>query len=243
MTLIGISIKFALGLDGDDDKDRFRTVINPQTGKSEKVEIPLGQRFFNTYAKNLLSTAAGGFPFIRDVVNFAIAAIFDGTTYGRSASPFSVGGRAFEEVSKTIDLMAKKSSHNMAIDAQEAKRHQTEAEKLKKKKGKARREYLKKLEEDAKYRQPVKHITNSEIARHGLNALSSLTAARTGITSTMTDAITGTMQYLNDSDNRYDDDWKNIIWSVVFDKKPVERDIPKRPKKDESEKKKKKKKR
>lgn len=229
MTLIGISIKFALGLDGDDDKDRFRTVINPQTGKSEKIEITLGQRFFNTYAKNLLSTAAGGFPFIRDVVNFAISAIFDGTTYGRSASPFSVGGRAFEEVSKTIDLMAKKSSHNMAIDAQEAKRHQTEAEKLKKKKGKARWEYLKKLEEDAKYRQPVKHITNSEIARHGLNALSSLTAARTGITSTMTDAITGTMQYLNDSDNRYDADWKNIIWSVVFDKKPVEHDIPKRP--------------
>ena len=241
MTLIGISIKFALGLDGDDDKDRFRTVINPQTGKSEKVEIPLGQRFFNTYAKNLLSTAAGGFPFIRDVVNFAISAIFDGTTYGRSASPFSVGGRAFEEVSKTIDLMAKKSSHNMAIDAQEAKRHQTEAEKLKKKKGKARREYLKKLEEDAKYRQPVKHITNSEIARHGLNALSSLTAARTGITSTMTDAITGTMQYLNDSDNRYDADWKNIIWSVVFDKKPVERDIPKRPPAEPKSKKKKKK--
>lgn len=241
MTLIGISIKFALGLDGDDDKDRFRTVINPQTGKSEKVEIPLGQRFFNTYAKNLLSTAAGGFPFIRDVVNFAISAIFDGTTYGRSASPFSVGGRAFEEVSKTIDLMAKKSSHNMAIDAQEAKRHQTEAEKLKKKKGKARREYLKKLEEGAKYRQPVKHITNSEIARHGLNALSSLTAAGTGITSTMTDAITGTMQYLNDSDNRYDADWKNIIWSVVFDKKPVERDIPKRPPAEPKSKKKKKK--
>lgn len=241
MTLIGISIKFALGLDGDDDKDRFRTVINPQTGKSEKIEIPLGQRFFNTYAKNLLSTAAGGFPFIRDVVNFAISAIFDGTTYGRSASPFSVGGRAFEEVSKTIDLMAKKSSHNMAIDAQEAKRHQTEAEKLKKKKGKARREYLKKLEEDAKYRQPVKHITNSEIARHGLNALSSLTAARTGITSTMTDAITGTMQYLNDSDNRYDADWKNIIWSVVFDKKPVEHDIPKRPPAEPKSKKKKKK--
>lgn len=241
MTLIGISIKFALGLDGDDDKDRFRTVINPQTGKSEKVEIPLGQRFFNTYAKNLLSTAAGGFPFVRDVVNFAISAIFDGTTYGRSASPFSVGGRAFEEASKTIDLMAKKSSHNMAVDAQEAKRRQTEAEKLKKKKGKARREYLKKLEEDAKYRQPVKHITNSEIARHGLNALSSLTAARTGITSTMTDAITGTMQYLNDSDNRYDDDWKNIIWSVVFDKKPVERDIPKRPPAEPKSKKKKKK--
>lgn len=242
MTLIGISIKFALGLDGDDDKDRYRTVINPQTGKSEKIEIPTGQRFFNTYAKNLLSTAAGGFPFIRDVVNFAISAIFDGTTFGRSASPFSVGGRAFEEISKTIDLMAKKSSHNFAVDAQTAHRQQTEAEKLRKKKGKARQKYIEKLEENAKYRPPVKHITNSEIARHGLNALSSLTAGRTGITSTMTDAVTGTMQYLNDSDNRYDASWKNIIWSIVFDKKPVERDVPKRPKKDPSETKKKKKK-
>ena len=242
MTLVGISIKFALGLDGDDDKDRYRTVINPQTGKSEKIEIPTGERFFNTYAKNLLSTAAGGFPFIRDVVNFAISAIFDGTTYGRSASPFSVGGRAFEEISKTIDLIAKKSSHNLAVDAQVAHRRQTEVEKLKKKKGKARQEYLKKLEENEQYRPPVKHITNSEIARHALNALSSLTAGRTGITSTMTDAVTGTMQYLNDSDNRYDASWKNIIWSVVFDKKPVERDVPKRPKKDPSETKKKKKK-
>lgn len=242
MTLVGISIKFALGLDGDDDKDRYRTVINPQTGKSEKIEIPTGERFFNTYAKNLLSTAAGGFPFIRDVVNFAISAIFDGTTFGRSASPFSVGGRAFEEISKTIDLMAKKSSHNFAVDAQEAHRQQTEAEKLRKKKGKARKKYIEKLEENAKYRPPVKHITNSEIARHGLNALSSLTAGRTGITSTMTDAVTGTMQYLNDSDNRYDASWKNIIWSIVFDKKPVERDVPKRPKKDPSETKKKKKK-
>lgn len=241
MTLIGSAMKFALGLDGSDDKDKYRTVVNLQTGDSDWVEIPWDERFFKVYAQNVLSSAAGGFPFIRDVVNFAISAIFDGTTYGRSASPFSVGGRAFEEVSKTIDLMAKKSSHNMAIDAQEAKRHQTEAEKLKKKKGKARREYLKKLEEDAKYRQPVKHITNSEIARHGLNALSSLTAARTGITSTMTDAITGTMQYLNDSDNRYDADWKNIIWSVVFDKKPVEHDIPKRPPAEPKSKKKKKK--
>lgn len=243
MTLIGSAMKFALGLDGSDDKDKYRTVVNLQTGDSDWVEIPWDERFFKVYAQNVLSTAAGGFPFIRDVVNFAVSAIFDGSIYGRSASPFSVGERAVQEISKTIDLMARKSSHNLEVDAKEAKRLRNEAEKMKKKKGKARREYRKKLEEDAKYRQPVKHITNSEIARHGLNALSSLTAARTGITSTMTDAITGTMQYLNDSDNRYDADWKNIIWSVVFDKKPVERDIPKRPKKDESEKKKKKKKR
>lgn len=241
MTLIGSAMKFALGLDGSDDKDKYRTVVNLQTGDSDWVEIPWDERFFKVYAQNVLSSAAGGFPFIRDVVNFAVSAIFDGSIYGRSASPFSVGERAVQEISKTIDLMARKSSHNLEVDAKEAKRLRNEAEKMKKKKGKARREYRKKLEEDAKYRQPVKHITNSEIARHGLNALSSLTAARTGITSTMTDAITGTMQYLNDSDNRYDADWKNIIWSVVFDKKPVEHDIPKRPPAESKSKKKKKK--
>lgn len=241
MTLIGSAMKFALGLDGSDDKDKYRTVVNLQTGDSDWVEIPWDERFFKVYAQNMLSSAAGGFPFIRDVVNFAVSAIFDGSIYGRSASPFSVGERAVQEISKTIDLMARKSSHNLEVDAKEAKRLRNEAEKMKKKKGKARQEYRKKLEEDAKYRQPVKHITNSEIARHGLNALSSLTAARTGITSTMTDAITGTMQYLNDSDNRYDADWKNIIWSAVFDKKPVERDIPKRPPAEPKSKKKKKK--
>lgn len=241
MTLIGSAMKFALGIDGSDDKDKYRTVVNLQTGDSDWVEIPWDERFFKVYAQNVLTSAAGGFPFIRDAVNFAVSAIFDGSIYGRSASPFSVGERAVQEISKTIDLMARKSSHNLEVDAKEAKRLRNEAEKMKKKKGKARREYRKKLEEDAKYRQPVKHITNSEIARHGLNALSSLTAARTGITSTMTDAITGTMQYLNDSDNRYDADWKNIIWSVVFDKKPVERDIPKRPPAEPKSKKKKKK--
>lgn len=241
MTLIGSAMKFALGLDGSDDKDKYRTVVNLQTGDSDWVKIPWDERFFKVYAQNVLSSAAGGFPFIRDVVNFAVSAIFDGSIYGRSASPFSVGERAVQEISKTIDLMARKSSHNLEVDAKEAKRLRNEAEKMKKKKGKARREYRKKLEEDAKYRHPVKHITNSEIARHGLNALSSLTAARTGITSTMTDAITGTMQYLNDSDNRYDPEWTNILRSVIFDKQPAEREIPKRPKEDESEKKKKKK--
>ena len=58
---------------------------------------------------------------------------------------------------------------------------------------------------------------------------STVTAARTGISNTLVDAITGTMQYLNATDDRYDANWKNIIWSALFDKKPVEREIPKRP--------------
>lgn len=242
MSLIGISIKFALGVDGNDDKDKYRTVINPETGKSEKVEIPWGQRFFNTYANNLLSTAAGGFPFFRDVVNMALAYFFDGTTYGRSVSPFSVGGRAFDEGWKAVTMLAGMSEKNMAMDEKEEARKKREADELKKKKGKARIEYQKKLEEDEKYRQPVKHITYSEVARHAANSLSSLTAARTGITSTIVDAITGTMQYLNDTDGRYDKTWNSMVWSALFDKKPVEREIPKRPPKEPAKKKTKKKK-
>ncbi|WP_302489784.1 LPD23 domain-containing protein [uncultured Mitsuokella sp.] len=242
MSLIGISIKFALGVDGNDDKDKYRTVINPETGKSEKVEIPWGQRFFNTYANNLLSTAAGGFPFFRDVVNMALAYFFDGTTYGRSVSPFSVGVRAFDEGWKAVTMLAGMSEKNMAMDEKEEARKKREADELKKKKGKARIEYQKKLEKDEKYRQPVKHITYSEVARHAANSLSSLTAARTGITSTIVDAITGTMQYLNDTDGRYDKTWNSMVWSALFDKKPVEREIPKRPPKEPAKKKTKKKK-
>jgi hypothetical protein len=37
------------------------------------------------------------------------------------------------------------------------------------------------------------------------------------------------MQYMFDTDMRYDPTWKNIIWSALFDKKPVEREIPKKP--------------
>lgn len=106
--------------------------------------------------------------------------------------------------------------------------------------GKSRQEYLKKLAEEEKYKHPDQHITYSEIARHGLNAVSTLTAAHTGVTNTLVDAITGTMQYMNDADNRYEGGW-NIVWSAVFDKKPVEREIPQKPEPAPKNKKKKKK--
>lgn len=228
MSLIGSMLKFALGVDGSDDNDKYRKVKNPQTGKEERVEVSAPERFLRVFGNNLLSTATGSFVGVRDIANLAITYLFDGTTYGRGINPISTAFKPFEELGKTIDLLARKGKKDLEIEEQHAKKRQEQQERLKKLRGKARQEYLKKIAEQEKYKHPDQHITYSEIARHGLNAASTLTAAHTGITNTLMDAITGTMQYMNDTDNRYEGGW-NIVWSAVFDKKPVEREIPKKP--------------
>ena len=229
MSLIGSLLKFALGVDGSDDKDRYRKVKNPETGKEERQEIPALERFLKMFGKNTLSQVTGSFVLVRDIANQALNYAFDGTTYGRSINPMSTAVDAIEEFGTTFSLIASKGEKDLEIEEKHAKEEQEREAKLKKLKGKKRQEYLAKLEEDAKYKQPDKRITYSEIGRHVLNMTSTLTAARTGISNTLVDAITGTMQYLNDTDDRYDANWKNIIWSALFDKKPVEREIPKRP--------------
>lgn len=241
MSLIGSMLKFALGVDGSDDKDKYRKVKNPQTGKEERVEVSARERFLRVFGNNLLSTATGSFVGVRDIANLAITYLFDGTTYGRGINPISTAFKPFEELGKTIDLLARKGKKDLEIEEQHAKKRQAQQKRLKKLRGKARQEYLKKIAEQEKYKHPDQHITYSEIARHGLNAASTLTAAHTGITNTLMDAITGTMQYMNDADNRYEGGW-NIVWSAVFDKKPVEREIPKKPEPEQKNKKDKKKK-
>lgn len=228
MSLIGSMLKFALGVDGSDDKDKYRKVKNPETGKDERVEIPALERFMRIFGSNLLSTATGSFVGVRDIANLAITYLFEGTTYGRGINPISTAFKPFEELGKTIDLLARKGKKDLEIEEQHAKKRKTQEEHLKKLRGKARQEYLKKLAEEEKYKHPDQHITYSEVARHGLNAVSTLTAAHTGITNTLVDAITGTMQYMNDADNRYEGGW-NIVWSAIFDKKPVEREVPQKP--------------
>ena len=228
MSLIGSMLKFALGVDGSDDKDKYRKEKNPQTGKEERVEVSALERFLRVFGSNLLSTATGSFVGVRDIANLAITYLFDGTTYGRGINPISTAFKPFEELGKTIDLLARKGKKDLEIEEQHAKKRQEQQERLKKLRGKARQKYLKKIAEQEKYKHPDQHITYSEIARHGLNAASTLTAAHTGITNTLVDAITGTMQYMNDADNRYEGGW-NIVWSAMFDKKPVEREIPKKP--------------
>lgn len=229
MSLIGSLLKFALGIDGSDDKDKYRKVKNPETGKEERQEIPALERFLKMFGKNTLSQVTGSFVLVRDIANQALNYAFDGTTYGRSINPMSTAVDAIEEFGTTFSLIARKGEKDLEIEEKHAKEEQEREAKLKKLKGKKRQEYLAKLEEDAKYKQPDKRITYSEIGRHVLNMTSTVTAARTGISNTLVDAITGTMQYLNDTDDRYDANWKNIIWSALFDKKPVEREIPKRP--------------
>lgn len=228
VSLIGSLLKFALGVDGNDDKDKYITVKDAN-GKEKKVEVPAFQRFLNVFGKNMLSTAAGGLVGVRDAANMAINYLFDGTNYGRSFNPVSAGFRSVEEFGKMFDLIARKGKKDLEIQEQEEKREREWKERLKKLKGKKKAAAIKKHEEDEKYRKPVKRITYSEIARHGMTGLSSITASYTGLTSTMVDSITGTMQYLNDTDGRYDPTWKNIIWSALFDKKPVERVVPEKP--------------
>lgn len=204
MSLIGSMLKFALGVDGSDDKDKYRKVKNPQTGKEERVEVSAPERFLRVFGNNLLSTATGSFVGVRDIANLAITYLFDGTTYGRGINPISTAFKPFEELGKTVDLLARKGKKDLEIEEQHAKKRQAQQERLKKLRGKARQEYLKKIAEQEKYKHPDQHITYSEIARHGLNAASTLTAAHTGITNTLMDAIMGTMQYMNDTDNRYE---------------------------------------
>lgn len=238
-SLIGSALKFALGLDGDDDKKR--KYIDPETGEEKEEDVSSLERFLKVFGKNVLSMTTGALIGVRELATVAINYLFDGTSYSGGVNPVSVGYRSLGELGTTIDLIARKSEKDLEIEAQEAKRRKKQQDALKKKHGKARQEYLKKIEEDEKYRKPPKRITYSEIARHGLGGMASLTAANTGVTSTVVDAVTGTMQYLNDTDNRYDADWRNIVWSALFDKKPVEREIPDRPPKEETGKKKKKK--
>lgn len=229
MSLVGCLLKYALGIEGSDDKDKWKKVKNPETGKEEQQEVPPLERFLKVFGKNTLSQMAGSFVLVRDIVNLGINYAFDGTTYGRGINPMESSFRSFSEAGKAFDLLWRKGEKDLQIEEKHAKEAQEQAERLKKLKGKKRQEYLQKLEEDAKYKKPDERITYSEILRHAANAGVTLTATHTGLTSTLVDAITGTMQYLNDADGRYDSTWKQIFWSALFDKKPVEREIPKRP--------------
>lgn len=227
-SLIGSTLAFGLGLKGSGEDDKKRK-IKTADGKTVEEEVPAMERFLKEFGKNVISTSFGSMYLVRDIVGVASDFIFSGKTYG--FSPGSVASRSASEAGKMIELLAKKGQRDADIQAQQEKREKTHQEKLRKLKGKKRQDYLKQWEEDQQYVKPPKRITYTEIAGHGLKALSGFSAANTGVTSTMVNAITGTMQYLLDEDDRYDATMKNIIWSALFDKRPVEREIPKKPEK------------
>ena len=227
MILVGILGglgKAALGLEGDDDKDKYQNVVDPKTGKTTKVEVPWEDRWMKTVLKNTLSTATGMFPGIRDFAGFALDRIFDGTTYGRSLEFGSVASRGLKQAAATWNLIMKKGEDDLKREAEEVK----ERERVKKMTKKQRKKY----EEEKKYKKPKKEVGYVDIAKSAAQTVSTFTATRHGITNTLSDGVFSAVQFAVDmmeTDNYYDPRVKNVLRSVIFDKKLREKEVPKKP--------------
>ena len=227
MILVGILGglgKAALGLEGDDDKDKYQNVVDPKTGKTTKVEVPWEDRWMKTVLKNTLSTATGMFPGIRDVAGFALDRIFDGTTYGRSLEFGSVVSRGWKQAAATWNLIMKKGEDDLKREAEEAK----ERERVKKMTRKQREKY----EEEKKYKKPKKEVGYVDIAKSAAQTVSTFTATRHGITNTPSDGLFSIAQFAVDmmeTDNYYDPRVTNVMRAVIFDKKLREKEVPKKP--------------
>ncbi|BEU87459.1 hypothetical protein TAMA11512_09230 [Selenomonas sp. TAMA-11512] len=231
VSFIGSVLKSLLGLEGDDEKDKYRTVVDPKTGKKTKVEIPLEERFAKVLGKNLLSTATGTLPGVRDFAGLIGSAVFDGTTYGRNFELGSVITRGAKQVQATIDLMVKKGEAELEREEKEA----AERAKLKKMTKKQRKAY----EEAKKYKKPKKEVGYVDVARSAAQAASTFTAARYGVTNTLTDGVFSIAQFVEDmmeTDNYYDPDIRNVLRSVFFDKKLRAKEPPPKPPKKEKKK-------
>ena len=93
-----------------------------------------------------------------------------------------------------------------------------------------RRQY----EDDRKYKKPKKEIGYIDVMKSGAQTISTLTAARTGVTNTIADGIFTVLQYMTDSmekDPYYDRSMENVLRSVLFDKKLRAKEMPEKPEK------------
>lgn len=214
-------LRMALLGDGSDDKHKYEKVKNAE-GTEEKIEIPVMQRFLTQFGKNTLSTMAGTMWGVRDIASFFINESFEGTDYGRGIGFSNVALAGGEKITALYKLLDKKAEKDLEIADKEAK---WQAEYMK-----AGAKKKKTMLEDKQYQKPPKRITYADIAKATGEIGTTFFAARTGITSTMANSVFTTMQYIADGDGRYDTNLKNIIWSALFNKKPVERVIPEKPK-------------
>ena len=98
-------------------------------------------------------------------------------------------------------------------------------------------EAKKKFDEKRQYMKPAHRITWADIAKGFAQTVTAASAAKTGITATMANAAMTTLQYMADGDGRYDKTLSNIVWSAIWNKKPVEREIPQEPVKPKKKKK------
>ena len=222
--LIGGLGKAALGLEGDDDRDKYRNVVDPKTGKTTKVEVPWEERWMNVIGKNTVSTATGMIPIVRDLIGMVTDALFDGTTRGRNFEVGSVVSRGGKQAMATWNLIRKKGEDDLKREAEKVK----ERERVKKMTKKQREKY----EEEKKYKKPKKEVGYVDIAKSAAQTVSTFTATRHGITNTLSDGVFSAVQFAVDmmeTDNYYDPRVKNVLRSVIFDKKLREKEVPKKP--------------
>ena len=221
--LIGGLGKAALGLEGDDDRDKYRNVVDPKTGKTTKVEVPWEERWMNVIGKNTVSTATGMIPIVRDLIGMVTDALFDGTTRGRNFEVGSVVSRGGKQAMATWNLIRKKGEDDLKREAEKVK----ERERVKKMTKKQREKY----EEEKKYKKPKKEVGYVDIAKSAAQTVSTFTASRHGITNTPSDGLFSIAQFAVDmmeTDNYYDPDIRNVLRAVFFDKKLREKEVPKK---------------
>lgn len=221
-------LKMVILGDGSDDDHKYRKVKDDE-GNDIKEEIPLIERFFVQLAKNTVSTASGSFVGLRDIVSLYNNLVFEGTDFGRGASIGSISVGVIDKLTKTFKLVTQQEEKNARIDEQEAKR-QAKYDKM-------TPEAKKKFDEKRQYMKPAHRITWADIAKGVAQTVTAVSAAKTGITDTMANAVTTTLQYMADGDGRYDKTLSNIVWSAIWNKKPVEREIPQEPVKPKKKKK------
>ena len=222
--LIGGLGKAALGLEGDDDRDKYRNVVDPKTGKTTKVEVPWEERWMNVIGKNTVSTATGMIPLVRDLIGMVTDAFFDGTARGRNFEVGSVLSRGGKQAVATWNLIMKKGEDDLKREAEEAK----ERERVNKMTRKQREKY----EEGKKYKKPKKEVGYVDIAKSAAQTVSTFTASRHGVTNTLSDGVFSAVQFAVDmmeTDNYYDPRVTNVMRAVIFDKKLREKEVPKKP--------------
>ncbi len=219
--LIGSLLKMALTGDGSDDKHKYRKVKDAE-GNEHDEEIPLLERFLVQFGKNFVSTATGSLIGIREITAVLNNLVFEGTDYGRGAGGAPIAFACADKALKALKLAMAKADKDAEIE---------EAEKKKKEKyAKMTPAARKKFDEEQKYKKPPKRINYIDIFKEFGDAVVSATAARTGVTDTIANAAFTTLQYMLDGDGRYDSTLSNIVWrSVFWNKKPVEREVPKKP--------------
>ncbi|MGM9580340.1 MAG: LPD23 domain-containing protein [Anaerovibrio sp.] len=218
--LVGSLLKMALTGDGGDEKHKYRKVKDAE-GNERTEEIPLLERFLVQFGKNLVSTATGSLIGIREITAVLNNLVFEGTDYGRGVGGSPIAVACADKVLKAFKLAMAKADKDAEIEESERKK--------KEKYAKMTPAARKKFDEEQKYKKPPKRINYIDVFKEFGDAVVSATAARTGVTNTIANTVLTSLQYMLDGDGRYDATWENVLWSAFWNKKPVEREVPKKP--------------